>query len=226
MEWELPRVLKLEKKRSEHLKWTHLEPVQHSTDLTLQITFAAHTEQEKMEPGLEWTLPLIDRTRRMIRRPREKQEKREKGRPISKRLPAALLRSFRGQHDEKMVCVREVPEVTQEGQQLFRPNPNGVGNRTTTLRRLLICANSTYLVAASVYHLKIELSVLLSTIKCLTQEHNKQSCRLFISLSFSCWASGKETSNIVLKSIGMPRNRSQVHRLQGKRADSRMFHTV
>ena len=28
----------------------------------------------------------------------------------------------------------------RESQQLFQPNPNGVGDRTTTLRRLLICA--------------------------------------------------------------------------------------
>ena len=31
----------------------------------------------------------------------EKIGKREKGRPISKRLRAAILRSFRGQHGEK-----------------------------------------------------------------------------------------------------------------------------
>ena len=29
--------------------------------------------------------------------------------PISKKLRAALLRSFRGQHGEKMVCVRGMP---------------------------------------------------------------------------------------------------------------------
>ena len=40
----------------------------------------------------------------MRRRAREKQ-KRE-NRPISKRLRATLLRSFRGLHGEKMVCVR------------------------------------------------------------------------------------------------------------------------
>ena len=44
-------------------------------------------------------------------RARERQEKRE-DRPISKRLRATLLRSFRGLHSEKMVCVRGVPGVT------------------------------------------------------------------------------------------------------------------
>ena len=35
-------------------------------------------------------------------RARERQEKRENGRPILKKLCAALLQSFRGQHIEKM----------------------------------------------------------------------------------------------------------------------------
>ena len=47
----------------------------------------------------------------MRRRARERQEKRE-DRPISKKLRAALVRSFRGQHGEKMVCVGGVPGVT------------------------------------------------------------------------------------------------------------------
>ena len=47
----------------------------------------------------------------MRRRARERQEKR-KDRPILKRLRATLLRSFRGFHGEKMVCIREVPGVT------------------------------------------------------------------------------------------------------------------
>ena len=31
----------------EHLRWTHLEQVQHCTDLPRQVTFPAHTEQGK-----------------------------------------------------------------------------------------------------------------------------------------------------------------------------------
>ena len=42
-EGELPRVLNLEKESSEHFKWTHLEQVQHCTDLPGQVTFPAHT---------------------------------------------------------------------------------------------------------------------------------------------------------------------------------------
>ena len=44
----------------------------------------------------------------------EKTFKRKAGedRPILKRLRATLLRSFRGLHGEKMVCVRGVPGVT------------------------------------------------------------------------------------------------------------------
>ena len=36
----------------EHLRWTHLEQVQHCTDLPRHVTFPVHTEQGKMGPGL------------------------------------------------------------------------------------------------------------------------------------------------------------------------------
>ena len=44
----------------------------------------------------------------------EKTFKRKAGedRPILKRLRATLLRSFKGLHGEKIVCVRRVPRVT------------------------------------------------------------------------------------------------------------------
>ena len=47
-----PRALNLERESCEHLRWTHLEQVQHCTDLHRQVTFPAHTEQGKMGPGL------------------------------------------------------------------------------------------------------------------------------------------------------------------------------
>ena len=47
-----PRVLNLERESCEHLRWTHLEQVQHCTDLPRQVTFSVHTEQVKMGPGL------------------------------------------------------------------------------------------------------------------------------------------------------------------------------
>ena len=143
-EWELPRALNLERKSCEHLRWTHLEQVQHCTDLPRQVTFLAHTEQGKMGPGLGWTLPFIKRKRRMRRRRREREgqekRKRENKRPILKKLWAALLRSFKGQHSEKMKGSARGNWDPREGQQPFWPNPNGVGYRNTTMRRLLIGA--------------------------------------------------------------------------------------
>ena len=50
-EWELRRASKLEES-SEHHGWTHLEQVQHCTDLPLQATFPAHNEQGEVGPGL------------------------------------------------------------------------------------------------------------------------------------------------------------------------------
>ena len=70
---------------------------------------------------------------------RENQEKIEDRQLILKKLRAALLRSFRGQHGEKLVCVRGNWDP-REGQQPFRPNPNEVEDRITPLRRLLIDA--------------------------------------------------------------------------------------
>ena len=81
---------------------------------------------------------------RRQRRARVRQERRksENRRPILKMLCAALLRLFRGQHSEKMKGGAQGNWDPREGQQPFRPNPNGAGDRTTTLRRLLIGAVS------------------------------------------------------------------------------------
>ena len=57
-----------------------------------------------------------------------------------KEAVCCLLRSFRGQHSEKMKGSAWGNWDPREGQQPFRPNPNGVGDRTITLRRLLIGA--------------------------------------------------------------------------------------
>ena len=51
-EWEPPRALNLEWESCVHLRWTHLEQVQHCTDLPCQVTFPAHTEHRKMGIGL------------------------------------------------------------------------------------------------------------------------------------------------------------------------------
>ena len=79
------------------------------------------------------------RRRRRAREGRE-ERKRENKRPILNKLCAALLRSFRGQHNEKMKGSALGNWDSREGQQPFRSNPNGVRDRTTTLRRLLIGA--------------------------------------------------------------------------------------
>ena len=42
-----PKVLNVEKERREHFRLTHLEQMQHCTDLPRQVTFPAHTEQGK-----------------------------------------------------------------------------------------------------------------------------------------------------------------------------------
>ena len=62
---------------------------------------------------------------------KEKNEKRAReDRPIFKRQRATLLRSFRGLHGEKMVCVRGVPRVTgtlRKANSLFNPTQTGSG---------------------------------------------------------------------------------------------------
>ena len=79
------------------------------------------------------------RRRRRARVGQEKiRRKRENRRPIVKKLCDALLRSFRGQHSEKIKGSARGNWDPREGQQPFRPDPNGAGDRTTTLRRLLI----------------------------------------------------------------------------------------
>ena len=81
--------------------------------------------------------------RRRRARLRQERRKSENRRPILKMLCAALLRSFRGQHSEKMESARGNWDP-REGEQPFRPNPNGAGDRTTTLRRLLIGADELF----------------------------------------------------------------------------------
>ena len=49
---ELRKVLNLQKESTGYLKLIHLEKVQHCTDLSLQVTLPAHTQQGKIELGL------------------------------------------------------------------------------------------------------------------------------------------------------------------------------
>ena len=50
-ELELPRVLILEKESSEHFRWTHLEQVQHCTDLPPRSHFQSTLNRERRGQG-------------------------------------------------------------------------------------------------------------------------------------------------------------------------------
>ena len=66
---------------------------------------------------------------------KEAREKKENSPPTLERLRAALLLSLKGWHDNKMVCISALGDWNpRKGQQPFRPNSHGVGNRITTLR--------------------------------------------------------------------------------------------
>ena len=67
-------------------------------------------------------------------------KRRENRRPILRKLCAALLRLFRRHHSEKIKGSARGNWDPREVQQPSRPNPNGVRDRTTILRRLLIGA--------------------------------------------------------------------------------------
>ena len=79
----------------------------------------------------------------MRRRARKRQEKREVSGPISKRRRAALLRSFRGAARRKN-CLFEGSVWgnwdLREDQQPLRLDLKGVGDHSTTFKRLLIGA--------------------------------------------------------------------------------------
>ena len=84
---------------------------------------------------------MLPRFRRRITRRRAREDRQL----ILKRLRAVLLRSFWGQHGEKVVCARGMPRVAGtlgKANSQFTPTLKGVGDRTITLRRLLIGAAS------------------------------------------------------------------------------------
>ena len=76
------------------------------------MNVAAHQEKEKKE------------------KTKTGKRKAEETRPILKRLRAALLQSFWGQHGEKMVCVRGVPSlvgILGKTNSHFDPTQTGLG---------------------------------------------------------------------------------------------------
>ena len=71
---------------------------------------------------------------RRQRQARERQEKKDR-RLMFKKLCSAVVQGAAQQKNEGSARDNWDP---REGQQQFRPNPNGVEDCTTTLRRLLI----------------------------------------------------------------------------------------
>ena len=72
--------------------------------------------------------------------------------PILKKLCAALLQSFSGQCGKKINGSAWGNWDPRKGRQPFRPNPNGIGDRTTTLRRLLIGAEASFLSSIAFFY--------------------------------------------------------------------------
>ena len=78
----------------------------------------------------------------MKRRAKERQEKREDGQPIQRGYVLPFCGRSGGSTEKNDLCEESARGNwdSREGQQAFRLNPNWVGDRTTTLRRLLIGA--------------------------------------------------------------------------------------
>ena len=92
-------------------------------------------------------------------------------------LCATLLRSFRGQHSEKMKGSARGNWDLREGQQPFRPNPNGVGDRTTRLRRLLIGEDRSWSFSQFVSEVAtLHQSIFFSICSYLSSIHEKANC--------------------------------------------------
>ena len=72
---------------------------------------------------------------------RRRKRARKDRQPVLKKLCAALLQSFRGQHGKKIKGSAWGNWEPWDGQQPFWSNPNGIGDRTTMLRQLLIGAD-------------------------------------------------------------------------------------
>ena len=95
------------------------------------MNVTAHQEKEKSE-----------KTKKGKRRAGEK-KKRKQATDFEETV-CCHSAVVQGQHSEKIKGRARGDWDPREGQQPFRPNPNGVGDRTTTLRRLLIGAELTF----------------------------------------------------------------------------------
>ena len=113
------------------LPYTHLEWVQHCTDLPHQITLPAHTEQRKINTGVGKSLPLVRsrRERRCRKRKQQKSNRKKDRRSILERIRVALLRSVRENHNKKVFGVGRARNNwdLREGQQPLRFEPAARG---------------------------------------------------------------------------------------------------
>ena len=91
------------------------------------MNVTAHQEKEENEE-----------TKKGKRGAGEKKKKRKKQATDFKDAVCCPSAVVQGQHSEKMKGSARGNWDPREGQHPFRPNPNGAGDRTTTLRRLLI----------------------------------------------------------------------------------------
>ena len=135
-EWQLPRVLNLEKESSEHFKYTQLEHVQHCTDLLRQVTFQHTLNRERRDKG--W-----DERCRLSGEGEEGQEKGRRRQADFKETacyPSAVVQGATRRKNGLCEGSAQGSWDPWKGQQPFQPNPNGVGDRTTTMRQLLIGA--------------------------------------------------------------------------------------
>ena len=119
---------------------------------SIALSFPARSHFQRTQIRERWSEGWDERyrsSRTGEERDEEGQEKkeRENTQPILRKLYAVLLRPFREQHSEKMKGSARGNWDPREVQQPFRPNTNGVGDRTTTLRRLLIDAARTTVAA-------------------------------------------------------------------------------
>ena len=99
-----------------------------------------------------------------------------------KKLRAALLRSFRGQHSEKLKGSARGNWDPWVVQQPFRPNPNGVGDRTTMLRRPFIGCSASYCVESG----RLSVLHLVRPVKLLTLQVERRDCLAASQCNATC----------------------------------------
>ena len=115
--------MNLEKESSEHFKRTQLEHEQHCTDLPRQVTFPAHTEQEKTGQGLGLNVAAHQKEKNQKTAKRKAgEERRQADFKKAACYPSAVVQ---GAARQKMVCVSNWD--LREGHSHFGPAQTGWG---------------------------------------------------------------------------------------------------